>query len=282
MSGKTKASHSLGATARWTAAVRARETQRDDRLFNDLWAGALAGREGEAWVERWSAGDVLPIVLRTRFFDDFLLRTTADRAIRQIVLMAAGLDTRAFRLNWPEKTRLFELDRPEVLNHKERILRSARAEPSCERKILKIDLTGPWMPTLIDTGFHPLQPSAWLLEGFLYYLSNQSLSRLLDEITCLAAPGSWIGFDIINSAVLTSPWTLPWVQMQERCGAPWIGSVDEPEELLATRGWKAAMTQAGQPDAHHGRWPYPVFPTHMPFMPHHWFVVGCKQAPMPS
>ena len=82
MSGKTKASRSVGATARWTAAVRAGETRRSDRLFNDPWAAALAGREGKAWVERWSADDIVPIVLRTRFFDDFLLRTTADRAVR--------------------------------------------------------------------------------------------------------------------------------------------------------------------------------------------------------
>ena len=83
-----------------------------------------------------------------------------------------------------------------------------------------------------------------------------------------------MGFDIINSAVLTSPWTRPWVEMQAQSGAPWIGTLDDPRGFLAVRGWKTTLTQAGQPEANHGRWRLPVIPVTLPDMPHNWFVTA--------
>jgi methyltransferase (TIGR00027 family) len=273
---KATPNHLLGATAHWTAGVRAKESVREDHLFNDPWAAALAGKEGQEWVEQRSADNVVPIVLRTRFFDDFLQRITSQNGIQQVVLLAAGLDTRAFRLNWPEQTRLFELDQPSVLKYKEQILHSAGAQPTCTRQTIEVDLTDPWKETLSESGFDSQHPSGWLLEGFLFYLSSERITYLLDEVTSLAAPGSWLGFDVINSTVLTSPWTRPWVEMQASSGAPWIGTMDDPEGFLARRGWKATLSQAGANDANHGRWPYPVIPPTMPDMPHNWFVIAQK------
>jgi methyltransferase (TIGR00027 family) len=274
---KVTSGYLLGSTAHWTAGVRAKESAREDRLFNDPWAAALAGQEGQAWMEQRTANSVIPIVLRTRFFDDFLQRITRQNGVQQIVLLGAGLDTRAFRLNWPEQTRFFELDQPQVLNYKEQILRSAGAQPACARQAIEVDLTGPWQETLFKAGFEPQQPSGWLLEGFLFYLSNERLTHLLDKVTSLAVPGSWLGFDIINSAVLTSPWTQQWVEMQAKSGAPWIGTMDDPEGFLAARGWRAILSQAGANDANHGRWPYPIIPTTMHGMPHNWFVTAQKE-----
>lgn len=266
----------LGSTARWTAAVRAQESAREDRLFDDPWAAALAGKEGAQWIEQRSADSVIPIVLRTRFFDDFTQQMARQNAIRQVILMAAGLDTRAFRLAWPEQTRLFELDQPAVLEHKERILRSAGARPACVRETVGVDLTDPWKEPLVKAGFDPQRPSGWLLEGFLFYLPGERIVHLIDEVTSLAAAGSWMGFDIINSSMLTSPWTRQWVEMQAESGAPWIGTMDDPVGFLAARGWQAALTQAGEKDANHGRWPYPVIPVTMPDMPHNWYVTAQK------
>jgi methyltransferase (TIGR00027 family) len=111
---------SLGLTARWTASARAKESQRSERLFHDPWAASLAGPEGEAWLKQRPAESVIPIVIRARYFDDFLQNVSGREGIRQVVLMGAGLDTRAFRLDWPEKTLLFELDQQSVLSHKDR------------------------------------------------------------------------------------------------------------------------------------------------------------------
>jgi len=279
MSDKATHDHLLGSTGRWTAGVRARESLREDRLFNDPWAAALAGEDGQEWAEHRSGDDGVSIAIRTRFFDDFLQRVTGEHAIRQVVLMAAGMDTRAFRLSWPEKTRFFELDQPQVLQYKEQILRSVGALLASERHAIEVDLTGdPWSEALITAGFAPHQPTAWLLEGFLHYLPKENVTRMLDEITSLATPGSWIGFDIINSAMLTSPWTRQWVEKLADSGVPWIGTMDDPEAFLATRGWKATLTLAGEEEANYGRYPYPVIPRAIPDMPRSWFVTAQKMA----
>ena len=81
---------SLGATAYWTAAVRARESRRADRLFNDPWATALAGDLGETWLAQHSEEATLPLVVRTRYFDDFLLRVSSQEGVRNVVILAAG------------------------------------------------------------------------------------------------------------------------------------------------------------------------------------------------
>lgn len=267
----------LASTARWTAAVRAQESAREDRLFDDPWAVALAGPEGAAWIEQRQPGSTVPMVLRTRFFDDFVQRIAVHDGIGQIVLLAAGLDTRAFRLPWPELTRLFELDQPVVLQHKDQILATAGAQPTCERQTIQADLNDPWTEALLEAGFNPQQPSGWLLEGFLFYLANEHITRILDEITSLATPGSWLGFDIVNSIMLVSSLTQKWIEMQAQSGAPWIGTMDDPVGFLAERGWQASLTQAGAADANHGRWTLPVIPTTMPDFPHNWFVTAEKK-----
>jgi methyltransferase (TIGR00027 family) len=201
-------------------------------------------------------------------------RITAHPDLHQIVLVAAGLDTRAYRLVWPAHTRLFELDQAAVLNRKHMVLDQAGAHPTCDRRTIGVDLTTAWKADLLRAGFEPDQPSGWLLEGFLFYLPNETVTRLLDAVTELAAPGSWLGFDVINSSMLTSPLTKTWVEMQANSGAPWIGTMNDPKAFLEVRGWKAALTQAGQPDANHGRWQYPVIPVDMPNMPHNWLVTA--------
>jgi len=268
---------SLGATAYWTASVRAMENARADPLFNDPWAAALAGEEGAAWIAGRAAESVVPIVLRTRFFDDWLQRIVAEDALRQVVLLAAGLDTRAYRLDWPEGTHFYEIDQPAVLQHKAQVLAGAGAQPTCQRTAIAADLAGDWEKKLVAAGFEVHSPAAWLLEGFLLYLTSEQLLRILDQVADLAAPGSWIGFDIANGAMLTHPLTQSWVQMQAHSGAPWIGTLDDPVGYLAARGWQTTLTQAGEPDVNYGRWPYPVFPVGAAELPHNWLVTAQKE-----
>jgi methyltransferase (TIGR00027 family) len=146
------------------------------------------------------------MILLTRFFDDLLQRLTREEEIRQVILMAAGLDTRAYRFVWPAGTNVFELDQPAVLHEKEMVLHSSGARPNCGRQSPEVDLTGPWKKTLIKAGFKQKEPAVWLLEGFLFYIPTESISYLLDEVNGLSSSGSWLGFDIINSATMTSPY----------------------------------------------------------------------------
>jgi methyltransferase (TIGR00027 family) len=276
MSENASANPLLGLTARHTAAARARESQREDRLFNDRWAEQLSGKEGREWIEHQAEDHGISVIVRTRFFDDFLGSVTGEPPILQVVLLAAGLDTRAYRLTWPEHTRLFELDQPEVLSYKELVLNAAGAKPACERKVILVDLTTPWSEALFQAGFDSQQPSAWLIEGLLLYLPDEQIARLLDEITRLAPLGSRLGFDIINRDMLTSPWTKPLIDARARAGTPWIGTMDDPVAELAARGWRARLSQPGEAEANYGRWPYPVIPQTMPSMPRHWLVTAQK------
>ncbi|WP_328605120.1 class I SAM-dependent methyltransferase [Amycolatopsis sp. NBC_00345] len=184
----------VGRTAVGVAGLRALESGRPDRLFEDPYAGAFF-QAGQALFSAEERGDGLgqvfaeQVAIRTRFFDDFL--AGAD----QVVLLAAGLDARAFRLGWPDGARLFELDLPDVLEFKDTVLATQSARPRCERVVVPVDLRDDWPAALCEAGFTPGRPTAWLAEGLLVYLTYDEAARLLTDITALSAPGSRISFE---------------------------------------------------------------------------------------
>jgi methyltransferase (TIGR00027 family) len=273
----------IARTARWTAAVRAHESTRaNDRLFCDPWATDLAGADGEAWWQglapQQREGSAVFQAIRTRFFDELLLRVTGHEHLRQMVLLAAGLDTRAFRLAWPKGTRLFELEQPQVLDEKARLLAEAGATATCERIPVGVDLAEPsWSQRLRSAGFAPQERSVWLLEGFLFYLSEGDVLQVLDQVSALAASGSWIGFDVMNQAMLTSPWRRDWQEEMRRLGVPQRSAMDEPEAVLGPRGWRVRAVQPGEETANFGRWPYPVVPRSQPDVPRSFLVTAERQ-----
>ena len=217
------------------------------------------------------------LVIRTKFFDEFLLHVTSEHEIRQVVLLAAGMDTRAFRLTWPPHTLFFELDQPELLAQKEQILASAGASPTCRYRTVGIDLVEEhWPDALLRAGFDPRQTTVWLIEGLLPYLSESVIPHLLNLVTALSAPGSCIGLTAINRATLTSPAMRVLLQFLEEAGIPWLSAIDEPEAFLAKRGWVATVAQPGEESAQFGRWPYPVVPRSVPNVPRTWFVTAMR------
>src|SRR5215217_2017991 len=260
------------------AAARARESRRPDALFDDPLAAAFAGREGFAWLEgmevaRLWGGPGLYIVIRTRFFDDFLLSSCLSTGARQIVLLAAGMDARAFRISWPPQTRLYELDRPEVLAAKETVITRTGARPACERHAIGADLGRPsWSEALLEAGYEAREPSVWLVEGLLFYMSEAAVHLLLDAVRALASPGSRLSADLVNEELLRSP-TL-WPLLSTFAGRGLVGyfGANDPEALFAEHGWKAQATQPGEQGANFGRWPYPVARREVPNVPRIFLV----------
>ena len=251
----------LAMSAWWTAAARALEGRRKDRLFDDPWAALLIGQRYEALMSEQrmtraerAAFELYAVV--TRYFDDFLLRVTKDCSVRQVVLIASGLDTRPFRLAWPSGTELFELEQPALLTYKDAQLAHAGAAAKCMRYTVGVDLNSSWEDSLRAPGFNPSKRSVWLLEGLLYFLPEPAVQKLLATITSLAAPDSWIGLDIVNQAMLVSPDTRNWNERMTASGAPWLFTSDEPEALLARLGWSAHSTEPGEGAADYGRSPY--------------------------
>ncbi|MDT5250360.1 MAG: hypothetical protein QOJ28_2994, partial [Mycobacterium sp.] len=194
---------SVGATATAVAASRAAASQGPDPLLDDPYAEPLVRAVGVEHFVKIVDGELTAeddpvlnrqamneqITVRTRFFDDFFTAATSS-GIRQAVILASGLDTRAYRLAWPAGTTVFELDQPDVITFKTRTLAELGAEPTAQRRTVAIDLRDDWPKALLDSGFDPKQPTAWIAEGLLVYLPPEAQDRLLDAITELSTPGS--------------------------------------------------------------------------------------------
>lgn len=239
----TETSHDLDAvatTSRITAAIRATESARTDRLFDDPFAATLAGDVGRALAARMDSGDVIGV--RTRFEDD-RVRAAADAGIRQIVLPAAGMDTRAWRLDLPPGCTVFELDRPTLLELKGTLL--GDAPPVARRVPVPVDLTADWPGHLRAAGFDPARPACWVIEGLLQYLPEAAVHALLDAVTALSAPGSRLVVDVVGAGLLASARARPILDAMDAAGSPWLFGTDDPGTLLTARGWDADVHLLG-------------------------------------
>lgn len=166
------------------------------RAVGGQWAGVLDGNAPEHPLATTEFGE--PFInfqgARTKYFDAYF-EGAAAAGVRQIVLLAAGLDSRAYRLDWPAGTTIYELDQPQVLEFKREVLARNGTEPKAERREIAVDLRDDWQRALIDSGFDPARPSAWIAEGLLIYLPATAQEQLFIGIDALAAPGSWAAIE---------------------------------------------------------------------------------------
>ena len=179
-------------------------------------------------------------------FLDEMLNEACAAGIRQVVLLGAGFDARAFRLPWPPGVRCFELDTPDVLGVKEQVLAAQQARPGCERIPVPCDLRADWPAGLAAAGFDPGQPAAWIAEGLLVYLDPDAVDRLVHEVTRLSAPGSRAGLTFRNRVTGAGGGSLG--PALRRSAAP-----DDPAGWLAGHGWSATLASAREVLAAHGR-----------------------------
>jgi methyltransferase (TIGR00027 family) len=138
--------------------------------------------------------------VQTRFFDEFF-SSAADRGIRQAVIVAAGLDSRAYRLKWPSETTVFEIDQPKVLEFKERVLAEHETQPAAHRIDVAADLRDDWSIPLRAAAFDPQKPTAWSVEGILPYLTADAQDTLFTRISELSAPGSRLAVGALGSCL---------------------------------------------------------------------------------
>ena len=188
------------------AAARALASDGPNPIIDDPFAGPLVRAVGLDFFRRLVDGEILgadadganakdmaletdSIAVRTRFFDDFFLNAARD-GVLQAVILAAGLDARAYRLNWPSGSVVYEVDQPKVVEFKSAAMESLGATTSVDRRTVSIDLREDWPAALRRSGFDATQPTAWSAEGLLMYLPPEAQDRLFDNITELSAPGS--------------------------------------------------------------------------------------------
>jgi methyltransferase (TIGR00027 family) len=221
----------VGATALGVAASRAAETAGPDPLIRDEFARLLVSSAGPAWARladpelAWLDGDqhgqrshrcgIDYQAVRTHFFDEYFAEA-AGAGIRQVVILAAGLDSRAYRLDWPTGTTVYEIDQPQVLEYKTETLQRHAAVPSAIRHPVPVDLRDDWPAALTAAGFDRAQPTAWLAEGLLPYLPSDAADRLFEMVTALSAPDSQIAVEVfgLNSRGNSQRW----LRMRERLG----------------------------------------------------------------
>jgi methyltransferase (TIGR00027 family) len=200
---------SVGSTALGVAAARAAETESDNPLIQDPFARAFLEAAGHGmWslmanpttaAELTDDGDLLAhlqvmidfMAVRTAFFDEYFINAAAS-GVRQVVILAAGLDARAWRLPWPDETTVYELDQAKVLEFKSTTLQARGAQPTSRLVSIPIDLRQDWPTALREAGFDPSRPTAWSAEGLLRYLPAQAQDLLFERIHALSPAGSWL------------------------------------------------------------------------------------------
>ena len=207
---------SVGATATMVAAQRALSNR--EGLIDDPFAEPLVRAVGLDFFVRALDGDIVfedvdpefkmrraaeGMTVRTRWFDR-LFTDAAAAGVRQAVILAAGLDARAYRLDWPDGTTVYELDQPEVIQFKTETLAGLDAKPKADRRTIAIDLRNDWPKALLDNGFDATQPTAWIAEGLLIYLPPEAQDLLFDRINELSAPGSRVATEHIPDMTMFS------------------------------------------------------------------------------
>ena len=202
---------SVGATATMVAAARAMAANSADPLISDPLAERLVRAVVIDFFARLASGQLDPagtddapvlgvrrmvdvMAVRSRYFDEFFAHA-AEAGLRQAVILASGLDSRAYRLSWPTGTTVFEIDQPGVMEFKTRAMAELGVAPTADHRIVAIDLRRDWPAALRRAGFRADRPTAWIAEGLLGYLRPDAQDRLLDDITMLSAEGSRFSAD---------------------------------------------------------------------------------------
>jgi len=208
---------SVGVTATMVAAGRAMATKDPRGLINDPFAEPLVRAVGVDLFTKMMDGELdwdaienaSPVrmqamidgmAVRTKYFDDYFVDATAA-GVRQVVILASGLDSRAYRLPWPDGTVVYEIDQPRVIEFKSTTLAGVGAQPTATRRTVAIDLRADWPAALQEAGLDTTKPTAWLAEGLLIYLPPEAQDLLFDRITALSAPGSTIGTEFVPGII---------------------------------------------------------------------------------
>jgi methyltransferase (TIGR00027 family) len=266
---------SVGVTATMVAAARAIATKADNPLIEDRFAEPLVRAVGVEFFTRWVSGDLsaadvdhdesgwklehMPdaMAARTRFFDAFF-RAATDAGIRQAVILASGLDARAYRLAWPADLTLFEIDQPQVIEFKAATLSRLGVTPRAELRTVAIDLRNDWPKALREAGFDPSRPTAWIAEGLFGYLPPEAQDRLLDNITTLSAEGSRLACEAVPDQPELDRERAR--EMMRRAAAKWRehgldmefadlgfeGERNDVDAYLQDLGWRTAGTPMSQ------------------------------------
>lgn len=251
----------VGMTAVFVAAARALESARDDRLLEDRWASEFVRQSGWDPPTEQLDDDMREmltawVAARTKFLDDLVLDAVAG-GCAQVVLLGAGLDTRAFRLPWPKPVTVYELDTPEMIDFKTEVL--GATEPTAAARVaVPIDLRENWPAALRRAGFLADVPTVWILEGLLMYLPGEAVDALMRRVGELSAPGSAVGATITNADATAVLNDSPLFRVSPISREEWLGMLHwsgpaDPVSWFGSYGWRATAVSIDDVAARYGR-----------------------------
>ncbi|MFZ0834634.1 MAG: class I SAM-dependent methyltransferase [Mycobacterium sp.] len=267
---------SVGATATMVAAARAMATGAAEPLIDDPFAEPLVRAVGIEFFNKVLDGDVSLaqtdepgfnpagvidlLAVRTKFFDEFFLAATSA-GIRQAVILASGLDSRAYRLPWPDATVVYEIDQQPVIDFKTGTLSKLGAEPAALHRPVAVDLREGWPAALRANGFDETRPTAWSAEGLLAYLPPEAQDRLFDEITAMSAEGSRLAteyhpqgsaFIAERNKLMARQWNAHGLDL-DLSDLMYHGDRNPATDYLAARGWQLTTRTRRELFAAYGR-----------------------------
>jgi len=228
-------------TARWVALYRAMESERPDPLFRDPYARRLAGERGERILASMQRGRTWawPMIVRTAVMDELILRAVARDRVDTVLNLAAGLDTRPYRLPLPPSLRWVEVDFPDVIAYKEEQLAGER--PACTLEQVGIDLADVARRRALFGEIGAVGGARRVLvvsEGLLIYLTPEQVAALASD---LAAPASfrWWLIDLASPRLLKMM-ERTWGRAVAAGNAPFQFAPAEGSQFFQTRGWQEA------------------------------------------
>jgi methyltransferase (TIGR00027 family) len=267
---------SVGATATMVAAARAMASRAPQPLIDDPFAEPLVRAVGIDFFTKVLDGEISLaqaddphfdpsqvidlLAVRTKFFDDFFLDSAAA-GIRQAVILASGLDSRAYRLPWPSRTVVFEIDQQAVIDFKTGTLSKLGAEPIAQHRPVAVDLRDDWPSALRANGFDATQPTAWSAEGLLAYLPPDAQDRLFDEITAMSAKDSRLAteyhpqgsaFLAERNKLMARQWSDHGLDL-DLSTLMYHGERNPATDYLAGRGWRLTTQTRAELFAAYGR-----------------------------
>lgn len=258
-------------TGQWVASIRAEESRRPDAFRQDQYAHLMAGAGSSHVADIRAVGGPIGVVPARLRLGDLTVLDAVEAGIRQVVLLAAGTDTRAYRLELPADTQVFELDLPGVIAWKDQVMAEAGVRPRGQHHWVEADLRENWELALEQAGFDRSAPAVWVLEGLFYYLSIEEIQQLLARLSALAAPGSVLTFDAVDDRFMAAPENQGFRQYLARNNALWRSGLADPEALLTPLGWQVSAYHSNDLGTERAPWA-PEIPERLRDSQYFWLV----------
>jgi methyltransferase (TIGR00027 family) len=240
---------SITDTARWVAFYRAMESQRPDALFSDPYARTLAGPRGEEIVNKMKSGRTYawPMIVRTRVMDELIMESLTHDGVDLVVNLAAGLDARPYRMDLSPQLTWVEVDFPQTIEYKTKIL--AAQTPRCRLERVGLDLADVAARRALFAQLNGKgQKTLVITEGLMTYLTPEQAGDLASDLAAQPNFASWMT-DIVAPFIIRMM-KRTWSKNLAATSAEFKFAPEDGAGFYARFGWRLRVYRAMVIDSH--------------------------------